>query len=54
MSSVHHIWWCTKGPAVTWGWYRLSQTGKGCLRMWPWLSSTPVESVFQERLTTTA
>jgi hypothetical protein len=40
VSSVHHIWRCTKGPAITWGWYRLCQTGKGCLRMWPWASGT--------------
>jgi hypothetical protein len=31
LSSVHHIWSLTKGPVFTWGWYRLGQTGKGCL-----------------------
>jgi hypothetical protein len=49
MSSMHHIWWHTKGPAITWGWCRLCQTGKGCLGMWLWVSSTLVESIFQER-----
>jgi hypothetical protein len=54
LSSVHHIWWCTKGPAITWGQYRLCQTGKGCLGMWPWASGTLMESVFQERPPTVA
>jgi hypothetical protein len=38
----------TKGQAFTWGLYRLCQIGKDCLGMWPWLSSTLMESVFQE------
>jgi hypothetical protein len=54
MSSVHHIWWHTKGPVFTWGWFRLCQTGKGCLGMWPWPSGTLMESIFWERPTTTA
>jgi hypothetical protein len=54
MSSVHHIWWCTKGTAITWDQNRLCQTGKDCLGMWLWASGTPVESVFQERPPTTA
>jgi hypothetical protein len=45
VSSVHHIWRRTKGPAITWGQYRLGKTGKGCLGMWLWASSTPVESI---------
>jgi hypothetical protein len=49
VSSMHHIWRCMKGPAITWGQHRLGQTGKGCLGMWPWASGTPVESIFQER-----
>jgi hypothetical protein len=32
-----------KGPAITWGQYRLCQTGEGCLGMWLWASSTPME-----------
>jgi hypothetical protein len=44
----------TKGPVFTWGQYKLCQTGKDCLGMWPWVSSTSVESVFQERPPTTA
>jgi hypothetical protein len=47
VSSVHHIWLCKMGPAITWGRYRLCQTGKGCLGMWPWASGTLMESVFQ-------
>jgi hypothetical protein len=46
---MHHIWWCRKGPAITWGQHKLFQTGKGCLGMWPWVSGTPVEYIFQER-----
>jgi hypothetical protein len=49
VSSVHHIWRWTKGPAITWGRYRLCQTGKDCLGMWPWVSGTLVESIFQDR-----
>jgi hypothetical protein len=48
VSSVHHIWQCTKGLTVTWGQYRLCQSGKSCLGMWLWLSSTLMESVLQE------
>jgi hypothetical protein len=44
MSSVHHIGQFTKGPAITWGQYRLCQTGKGCLGMWLWVSGTPGET----------
>jgi hypothetical protein len=47
VSSVHRL--ATQiGQAVTWGWYRLCQTGKGCLGMWLWPSGTLMESVFQE------
>jgi hypothetical protein len=46
---MHHIWWYTKGPAITWGQYRLCQTGKGCLEPWLWVSGTLVESIFQGR-----
>jgi hypothetical protein len=28
VSSLHHIWQCMKGPAFTWGWYRLCKLGK--------------------------
>jgi hypothetical protein len=49
VSSMHHIWWRMKGPAITWNRYRLWQSGKGCLGTWPWVSSTPVESIFQKR-----
>jgi hypothetical protein len=48
MSSVYHIWRCMKGQAFTWGWYRLCQTGKGCLGMWPWPYGIPMESILQE------
>jgi hypothetical protein len=34
---------------ITWGQYRLCQTGKSCLGMWPWTSGTAVEFIFQER-----
>jgi hypothetical protein len=40
----------TKGPAVTWVLYRLCQTEKGCLEMWPWVSCTPMESVYSGTL----
>jgi hypothetical protein len=48
LTPASNIWWPMKGPVFNWRWYRLCQTGKGCVGMWPWPSGPMMESVLQE------